>query len=144
MDRPQFVELRKALEAGDTLLVTKLDRLARSATKDIELIDDLLSHGIKIHVLNMSLMDNTPTGKLIRTILLAFAVFERDMINKKTYTLYLTLSKENMNSNKKGATGPSYKLLKLKLANLIRKLSCHIIIAVCFLLDAANAVGQLY
>ncbi len=77
LDRPQFKELRKALEAGDTLMVTKLDRLARSATTGIELIDDLLSHGIKVHVLNMGLMDNTPTGKLIRTILLAFAEFER-------------------------------------------------------------------
>ena len=84
LDRPQFKELRKALEAGDTLMVTKLDRLARSATKGIELIDDLLSHGIKVHVLNMGLMDSTPTGKLIRTILLAFAEFERDMIIERT------------------------------------------------------------
>ena len=84
LDRPQFKELRKALEAGDTLMVTKLDRLARSATKGIELIDELLSHGIKVHVLNMGLMDNTPTGKLIRTILLAFAEFERDMIIERT------------------------------------------------------------
>ncbi len=61
-----------------------LDRLARSATTGIELIDDLLSHGIKVHVLNMGLMDNTPTGKLIRTILLAFAEFERDMIIERT------------------------------------------------------------
>ena len=84
LDRPQFKELRKALEAGDTLMVTKLDRLARSATKGIELIDELLSHGIKVHVLNMGLMDNTPTGKLIRTILLAFAEFERSMIIERT------------------------------------------------------------
>lgn len=84
LDRPQFNELRKALEAGDTLMVTKLDRLARSATKGIRLIDELLSHGIKVHVLNMGLMDNTPTGKLIRTILLAFAEFERDMIIERT------------------------------------------------------------
>lgn len=84
LERPQFKELRKALEAGDTLMVTKLDRLARSAAKGIELIDELLSHGIKVHVLNMGLMDNTPTGKLIRTILLAFAEFERDMIIERT------------------------------------------------------------
>ena len=84
LDRPQFKELRKALEAGDTLMVTKLDRLARSASKGISLIDELLSHGIKVHVLNMGLMDNTPTGKLIRTILLAFAEFERDMIIERT------------------------------------------------------------
>ena len=51
-------------------MVTKLDRLARSATKVILLIDELLSHGIKVHVFNMCLMDKTPTGKLIRTIFL--------------------------------------------------------------------------
>lgn len=84
LERPQFQELRKALEAGDTLMVTKLDRLARSAMQGIKLIDELLSHGIKVHVLNMGLMDNTPTGKLIRTILLAFAEFERDMIIERT------------------------------------------------------------
>lgn len=65
-------------------MVTKLDRLARTATKGIELVDELLSHGIKVHVLNMGLMDNSPTGKLIRTILLAFAEFERDMIIERT------------------------------------------------------------
>lgn len=84
LERPQLKELRKALEAGDTLMVTKLDRLARTATKGIELVDELLSHGIKVHVLNMGLMDNSPTGKLIRTILLAFAEFERDMIIERT------------------------------------------------------------
>lgn len=84
MDRPLFNELREALEAGDTLMVTKLDRLSRSATTGIDLIDNLLSHGIKVHVLNMGLMDATPTGKLIRTILLAFAEFERDMITERT------------------------------------------------------------
>ena len=40
----------------------------------------IVNKRIKVHVLNMGLMDDTPTGKLIRTILLAFAEFERDMI----------------------------------------------------------------
>lgn len=84
LERPAFKELIDALEEGDTLMVTKLDRLARSATAGIEAIDGLLSRGIKVHVLNMGLMDNTPTGKLIRTILLAFAEFERDMIIERT------------------------------------------------------------
>lgn len=84
LDRPQLNELRKALEAGDTLMITKLDRLARSASQGIAFIEDLLSHGISVHVLNMGLMDNTPTGKLIRNILLAFAEFERDMIVERT------------------------------------------------------------
>lgn len=84
LDRPTFKELREALEPGDTLMVTKLDRLARSAMNGIKLIDELLDKGIKVHVLNMGLMDNTPTGRLIRTILLAFAEFERDMIIERT------------------------------------------------------------
>lgn len=84
LDRPQLNELRKALEDGDTLMITKLDRLARSASQGITFIEDLLSHGISVHVLNMGLIDNTPTGKLIRSILLAFAEFERDMIVERT------------------------------------------------------------
>lgn len=84
LDRPQLNELKQALEAGDTLMITKLDRLARSASQGISFIEDLLGHGISVHVLNMGLMDNTPTGKLIRSILLAFSEFERDMIVERT------------------------------------------------------------
>ena len=61
-------------------MVTKLDRLARSAGEGISLINDLMAKGIKVHILNMGLLDNTPTGNLIANILLAFAQFERDMI----------------------------------------------------------------
>ena len=84
LDRPQLKDLRNALEAGDTLMITKLDRLARSASQGIGFIDELLCHGISVHVLNMGLMDNSPTGKLIRSILLAYAEFERDMIVERT------------------------------------------------------------
>ena len=83
-DRPQLTKLLEEIQPGDTLIVTKLDRFARSATKGIELINGLLDNDITVHVLNMGLMDNTSTGKLIRTILLAFAEFERDMIVERT------------------------------------------------------------
>lgn len=82
--RPELDELLNSLEAGDKLIVTKLDRIARSATQGIELIQSLLNNGVTVHVLNMGLMDNTPTGKLIRNIMLAFAEFERDMIVERT------------------------------------------------------------
>jgi DNA invertase Pin-like site-specific DNA recombinase len=72
------------MQAGDTMVVTKLDRIARSATQGIELVQKLLDKGIVVHVINMGLMDNTPTGKLIRNIMLAFAEFERDMIVERT------------------------------------------------------------
>ena len=82
--RPELDKLMAVMQSGDTMVVTKLDRIARSATQGIELIQMLLDRGIVVHVLNMGLMDNTPTGKLIRNIMLAFAEFERDMIVERT------------------------------------------------------------
>ena len=82
--RPELDRLMAVMQSGDTMVVTKLDRIARSATQGIELIQKLLDRGIVVHVLNMGLMDNTPTGKLIRNIMLAFAEFERDMIVERT------------------------------------------------------------
>ena len=61
-----------------------LDKLPPSPSQGIELIQTLLDKGITVHVLNMGLLDNTPTGKLIRNIMLAFAEFERDMIVERT------------------------------------------------------------
>lgn len=82
--RPELDKLLAVLQAGDKLVVTKLDRIARSASQGIELMQTLLDRGITVHVLNMGLLDNTPTGKLIRNIMLAFAEFERDMIIERT------------------------------------------------------------
>ncbi len=82
--RPELDKLLAVLQTGDKLVVTKLDRIARSASQGIELIQSLLDKGITVHVLNMGLLDNTPTGKLIRNIMLAFAEFERDMIIERT------------------------------------------------------------
>lgn len=83
-DRPELTKLLNEIQSGDTLIVTKLDRIARSTTQGIELVNTLLEKGVIIHILNMGLMDNTPTGKLIRTIFLGFAEFERDMIVERT------------------------------------------------------------
>ena len=82
--RSEFDKLKAKLSDGDTLVVTKLDRIARNAAGGITLVDDLIERGVKVHILNMGMMDNTPTGKLIRHIMFAFAEFERDMIVQRT------------------------------------------------------------
>ena len=82
--RPQLDKLMEVLQPGDKLIVTKLDRVARSAVQGIELIQSLLEKGITVHILNVGLLDDTATGRLIRTVLLAFAQFERDMIVERT------------------------------------------------------------
>ena len=77
-------KLKSVLKSGDKLIVTKLDRFARSAAQGSQLIESLIEQGITVHVLNIGVMDNTPTGKLIRNIMLSFAEFERDMIVERT------------------------------------------------------------
>lgn len=83
-DRPQLKLLLEKLKEGDTFTVTKLDRFARSLIDGIKLIQELLDRGIKINILNIGIMDNTPSSKLIRNIFLSFAEFERDMILERT------------------------------------------------------------
>jgi len=83
-DRPEFQRLLSELKAGDTLVVTKLDRFARSTGEAISIIRDLFNRGVRVHVLNMGVIENTPTGRLIFTIMSAFAEFERDLIVERT------------------------------------------------------------
>ena len=83
INRPQLDKLLLKLNSGDTLVVTKLDRIARSLTEGIKLIDSLGQRGIKVHVLDLGVIDDSPTGKLIRNIMLCIAEFERDMIKQR-------------------------------------------------------------
>lgn len=84
IERPGFDKLLEKLQQGDTLIVTKLDRIARSMTQGSELVTKLISKGIKVNILNIGIMDNTPSSKLIRNIFFSFAEFERDMIVERT------------------------------------------------------------
>ena len=84
IDRPKFNDLLDKMKSGDTLKVTKLDRLCRSALEGGQIIKDLNSKGITIEILNMGKFDNSPIGKVVTTMLLAFAEFERDLIIERT------------------------------------------------------------
>lgn len=84
MNRPNLDRLMKKLAEGDTLIVTKLDRLARTAIEGSIVIRELYDRGVVVHILNMGRADRTPMGKLIVIMVLAFAEFERDMIVERT------------------------------------------------------------
>ena len=83
-NRPELDKLLKIIQSGDKLIITKLDRIARSVMHGIQLIENLSNKGIIIDVLNMGIIDSSPTGKLIRNIMLSFAEFERDLIMQRT------------------------------------------------------------
>ncbi|MGG0460277.1 recombinase family protein [Priestia aryabhattai] len=83
-NRPKLQELISILKPGDTLVVTKLDRLARNTKEGIEIIESLFSKDIKVHVLNVGLLENTIMGRFFLQTLLAVAEMERNLIIERT------------------------------------------------------------
>lgn len=84
VDRPELNKLVFCLKDGDTLIVTKLDRLGRSLSKTSELITELIEKGVTVNILNLGVLNNSSMNTLLRNVLLAFAQFERDMIVERT------------------------------------------------------------
>ena len=83
-DRPNLKLLLNVLTQGDVLVVTKLDRIARSLKHGNDLVNDLIKRGIRVHIGNIGVLDDTPSSRLIRSIFFAFSEFERDMIVERT------------------------------------------------------------
>ena len=76
-------QLEAALDfcrAGDVLVVTKLDRLARSMTDLVAITSKLKAKGVELQVLAMALDTSTPTGKLMLNLMGSFAEFEREIM----------------------------------------------------------------
>lgn len=84
MQRPKLDALLESMAEGDTLMAAKLDRIARMAAEGASVINKLQERGIDVHILNIGILDNSTTGRLMMNVLLAFAEFERDMIVERT------------------------------------------------------------
>lgn len=78
--RPELQAVLNYLRDGDTLVVTKLDRLARSVKHLGEIVETLESKNVALKVLDIALDTGTSTGKLMLNILGSVAQFERDMM----------------------------------------------------------------
>lgn len=82
-DRKQLEAVLEYVREGDALVVTKLDRLARSAVDLGQIARKLESKGVDLVVLDQQIDTTTPTGKLMFTMIGAFAEFERDLIRER-------------------------------------------------------------
>ncbi|NKG21786.1 recombinase family protein [Paeniglutamicibacter terrestris] len=83
-ERPGLQQALAACRAGDTLVVTKLDRLARSLPDARDIVEDLTKRNIKLS-LGGSIHDPTdPVGKLLFNVLAMVAEFESDLIRART------------------------------------------------------------
>jgi DNA invertase Pin-like site-specific DNA recombinase len=82
--RPQLDALLDRLQEGDKLIVTKLDRLARNTKEGIEIVDAMFKKGVRVHVLNVGLLENTTMGRFFLQTMLAVAEMERNLILERT------------------------------------------------------------
>ena len=78
--RPQLDAVLDYLREGDTLIVTKPDRLARSTLDLLQIAQGLEGRGVTLRILSLDLNTSTPTGKLMLTVLGGIAAFERDLM----------------------------------------------------------------
>jgi DNA invertase Pin-like site-specific DNA recombinase len=86
-DRPSLAACLKALRAGDTLVVWKLDRLGRDLRHLINTVHDLTGRGVGLKVLSghgAAIDTTTAAGKLVFGIFAALAEFERELISERT------------------------------------------------------------
>ena len=85
MRRPSWTELRGMLKPGDTVVVPRMDRLARNLTEGLRTIEELHGQGINIRSLTEGLDtgDDSPTSRLMLHLLLSLAEWERDTIRDR-------------------------------------------------------------
>lgn len=82
--RPELDKLREQLRQGDTLVITRLDRLGRSAKDLLTIVSDLEASGVQLEVIEQKIDTSTPEGKLFFTLVAAFAEFERGIMQSRT------------------------------------------------------------
>ena len=83
-DRPQLVAALDYVREGDTLVVWKLDRLARSLHQLIQTVEDLEARGIALKSITEAIDTGTPGGRLVFHIFGSIAEFERAIIRERT------------------------------------------------------------
>lgn len=82
--RPELDKALEFLRSGDTLVITKLDRLGRSVRNLVDLSLDLSARGVGLRVLHQGIDTSTPGGRLFFHIVASIAEFERDLISERT------------------------------------------------------------
>ncbi len=82
--RPEWDKCLDRLEARDTLVAVRLDRIGRSVRNLLEVADDLEKRGVNLILIDQGIDTRTPMGRMLFTILGAIAQFERDLIIERT------------------------------------------------------------
>lgn len=79
-NRPVLAACMKYLQKGDTLVICKMDRIARSTKDLLDIVEQLEQRGVTFRIINVNIDTGTATGKMMLTILGAVATFEREIM----------------------------------------------------------------
>jgi len=112
-NRPELEKLKSKLKGGDTLVVYKSDRLARSTVELIMLVDHFNENNINFVDITQKIDTRTPHGEFYFTIIAGMAQFERSMISERT--------KEGLKAAKaRGRVGGRPKGMEKKIVNICK------------------------
>lgn len=82
--RPELDKVREQLREGDTLVITRMDRLGRSAKDLLNIVSELDALGVDLEIIEQNIDTKTPEGKLFFTMVAGFAEFEHSMMVART------------------------------------------------------------
>ncbi|MCF3191786.1 recombinase family protein [Pseudomonas bubulae] len=120
-ERAGFQKLLDRMEAGDVLIVTKLDRLGRNAMDVRQTVEHLAGIGIRVHCLALGGVDLTsPAGKMTMQVLSAVAEFERDLLIERTQQGLMRAKAEGKKLGRPIAVKTTINVQRLKNQGLIQ------------------------
>jgi DNA invertase Pin-like site-specific DNA recombinase len=121
--RPKLAAVLEALRSGDTLVVIRLDRLARSLRELLTITHDLEQRGIHLRVVEQSIDTSTPTGRLLLQLLGSIAEFERDLGRER---LAESIRHRRANGGDLGGRRPSWNQAQHRRGLELRERGCSI------------------
>ena len=113
-DRPELQAMLEFVREGDTVHITKLDRLARNTRQLLEISEYLQCKGVALNILNIGINTATPTGKLMLTMIGAIATFERElMLERQAEGIALAKLKGKYKGRKATARSKAQEVIEL-------------------------------
>ena len=82
-NKPNLNKLLAKLEPGDTLAITKLNRAVSCIVQGNDFVNGLITKGVRVNILNIGTIDNTPDSEIIRSIFASFAECEGNMLAER-------------------------------------------------------------
>lgn len=120
-NRPELKRLMDHVRPGDTVVVYKLDRLGRSTVDLIKIVSGWQARGIKFLSLSDQItFDDSPIGKILFTLMAAFAQLERDLISERTKTALAHARKQGRVGGRKKGLSKQAKITAAAAAELYR------------------------